>query len=149
MSTRAIVEVRDTEECWRLYVHNDGYPEGLGQRLAEFIEFAPTVDFNHPQFDRNQAPFVSPNAAHEAAKFAIELACYLNKGEYHGIYLTKRDAIKECEKDWTDIGYLYRVYMPHVRGGPIVAEYLKLPFAGPVLAMAQPLPEPAKEVTAR
>lgn len=120
MATRAIVEIKgprhgDKEEVWRLYCHSDGYPEGLGVLVREAIDRAMTIDPNFhgdkPPADQGESlrDFV-PNAACESDKFTAFLCGHLWERGYVSAYLTKRDPLKEREKDgWTDIDYLYRV----------------------------------------
>ncbi len=117
MSTRAIIEITDSECTHRIYCHSDGYPERLGAMIKEFVELAPSIDPNFPGnkaywWDESYDPYkFVPNVAIQADKFAAALLGHLWKNQYTSAYLTDRDPEKEVAEGWTDIEYLYKVVL--------------------------------------
>ena len=119
MSTRAIVEVIDERETWRLYCHGDGYPDYLGRILLDICNELAQIDTNcsdvksKATLDDVRCPVWPklwvPNVASEACKTVAVIAGVLWRRGYHGVYLTTRDPDKEVAEDGTDIEHLYRV----------------------------------------
>jgi len=95
MSTRALIEIKDSHSTWTLYAHHDGYPEFMKKRIEEVIAEARMSDV--------------PNVLLEADKFTIYLISQFWAGGYKSLYMTKRNIRKEAGD--TDIEYSYSIFI--------------------------------------
>jgi hypothetical protein len=95
MGTRALIHVKDSgrhsETLTTIYCHSDGYPEGLGRRIADFIR------------DKKISNGIVRDCFNSMGCLAASLISHLKEGA-GGIYVYKPDSKNIFEN------YTYTVY---------------------------------------